>query len=338
MSGQERKHGGVLLLGGAGYIGTVLSRELLDAGYAVTAFDNLLYGHGFAVRHLLNHPNYRFVRGDIADRAAVADAVNGVSHVVLLAALVGDPICKKCPDLARATNLDASTRLFDDLIGRGVARFIFASTCSNYGLRGTDEPADEDAALNPISLYAETKVAMERHILNNANIADFAATILRFATAYGFSPRMRFDLTISEFTRELALGNELTVYDEHTWRPYCHVIDIARAILTVLEADENSIRGEVFNVGSAEENYTKKMIVGIAQENGVPGSVRYAEGGADARNYRVSVEKFRSRFDFDTLHSVKGEVPKLIAAVRAGLFDDVEARRDAYGNYKIALQ
>lgn len=325
----------ILISGGAGYIGTVLTRNLLERGYRVTVLDNLVYGHGFAVQQFLNHTAYRFVRGDIRNREDIETALEDVTDVVSLAALVGDPICRKYPDLARGTNLEAGTELFDNLIGRNIDRFIFASTCSNYGLRDTDDLATEDNELNPVSLYAETKVAMEDHMLSNAKRADFSATVLRFATAYGFSQRMRFDLTVSEFLRELALGNDLLVYDENTWRPYCHVADIARAITTVLEADENQVRGEVFNVGSPEENYTKKMIVELAQEFGVPGTVRYKEGGMDPRNYRVSVEKFRTRFGFENSHSVRDEAPKLIAAVKAGLFDDVDQRRNHYGNYTI---
>jgi nucleoside-diphosphate-sugar epimerase len=327
----------VLIPGGAGYVGTALTRELLDAGYRVTAFDALLYGHGFAVQQFLNHPRYRFVRGDIRDESAIAAVLDGVDHVVLLAGLVGDPICKKYPDLARQTNLEASMRLFDMAMGRNIDRFVFASTCSNYGLRETDDLATEESELNPVSLYAETKVAFEKHILNNANRADFSATVLRFATAYGFSQRMRFDLTVSEFIRELAMGNELLVYDEHTWRPYCHVVDISRAIRTVLEADETDVRAEVFNVGSPDENYTKKMIVEIALASGVSGTVRYNEGGVDPRNYRVSVEKFRKRFNFSNSRNVRDEAPLLVGAVTSGLFDDVALRRNHYGNYSIDI-
>jgi nucleoside-diphosphate-sugar epimerase len=325
----------ILVVGGAGYLGTVLTQTLLDRGHGVTVLDNLSYRHGFAVHPFLNHPRYRFVLGDIRDSGDTAAALNDATDIVLLAALVGDPICKKYPELARATNLESSAHLFDCLVGRGINRFIFASTCSNYGLRDTDELADETADLNPVSLYAETKVAMERHILRNADRADFSPTILRFATAYGFSHRMRFDLTVSEFVRALALGQDLLVYDENTWRPYCHVFDIARAIETVLDADEQQVRGEVFNVGSPDENYTKKMIVDLALALGAEGTVSYREGGVDPRNYRVSVDKFRTRFRFENRRSIMSEVPKLIAAVQAGLFDDVEYRRNAYGNYEI---
>ena len=288
----------ILVVGGAGYIGTILTQHLLNLGNQVTALDNLLYRHGFAVHGFLNDPNYTFIFGDIRNPRQVSEALQGVTDVVLLAALVGDPVCKKYPDLARATNLEASVRLFDQLTGSGINRFIFASTCSNYGLRDTEELASEDAPLNPVSLYAETKVAMEHHILENLDRIDFSATILRFATAYGFSRRMRFDLTVSEFVRALTLGDDLLVYDENTWRPYCHVLDISRAVHEVLEADEEDVRGEIFNVGSPDENYTKKMIVDMALSHGVPGRPSYREGGVDPRNYRVSTEKFRNRFDF----------------------------------------
>ena len=129
---------------------------------------------------------------------------------------------------------------------------------------------------------------------------DFCPTILRIATAYGLSQRMRFDLTISEFTRTLAIGEELVVYDADTWRPYCHVDDISRAIITVLESPADDVRGEVFNVGHSDENYTKRMVVDAVQEHlGGAGSVQFTEGGVDPRNYRVSFEKIRDQLGFE---------------------------------------
>ena len=241
-------------------MGTVLARQLLDRGCGVRVLDNLIYGHGFALRQFLNEHKFTFIQGDLCEPEDLQAGLDGVTDVVLLAGLVGDPICKKYPELAKAVNLDGCTSVFDNLNGRGIGSFVFASTCSNYGLRETDDLATEASDLNPVSLYAECKVAVERHVLDHAGEVDFCPTVLRIATAYGFSQRMRFDLTVSEFTRKLALGKPLLVYDENTWRPYCHVVDLARAVITVLDAKPEQVSGEVFNVGNSDENFTKRMI------------------------------------------------------------------------------
>jgi len=327
----------VLVVGGAGYVGSVMVRRLLSSGYKVRVLDALIYGNAASIQDLADHPGFSFVHGDLCDGVLRDGILDGVTDVVLLAALVGDPICRKYPEQARRINLEGSVRLHDDLHAKGVARFVFASTCSNYGLRSEDSAAAEDAELNPKSLYAETKVAVEQHILEASARVDLSPTILRIATAYGLSPRMRFDLTVSEFTRELALGRELLVYDENTWRPYCHVQDIARAVEAVLESPVEKVRGQVFNVGSDSENYTKKMIVDFVSSVVGNGSVRYKEGGFDPRNYRVSFDKITEALGFRNSYTVRGTTSRLVDAIRGGLFNDVDSHRDFYGNYSVRV-
>ncbi len=327
----------VLVVGGAGYVGSVLVRKLLAGRYNVTVLDNLLYDHGSAVAGLIDVPGFSFIRGDLCDSAVVKEALEGATDVVLLAALVGDPMCKKYADLARRVNHDGAIRLIEGLVGRNLHKVIFLSTCSNYGLRPDDSLATETSELNPKSLYAETKVAVEHYLAENTPRFDFCPTVLRAATAYGASARMRFDLTVSEFTRTLAMGASLLVYDENTWRPYCHVNDIADAIITVLKSPTEEVCGEIFNVGSTEENYTKKMIVDIIQSHTQSGSVEYKVGGFDPRNYRVSFDKISTKLGFSNRHSVGRTVPHLIKGVQAGLFDDVELRKWFYGNYEVKI-
>jgi nucleoside-diphosphate-sugar epimerase len=323
----------VLVVGGAGYVGNVLVRRLLADGHRVRVLDRLLFDQGGALAGLFEQPGFEFVRGDLVEPADVERSLDGVTDVVLLAALVGDPICRKYPDLARRVNDDGAKRLFDALAGRGIDRFVFTSTCSNYGLRETAEPATEESELAPLSLYAETKVEFERFVLEREPEWDLCPTLLRIATAYGLSQRMRFDLTISEFTRTLSIGQELVVYDADTWRPYCHVRDISAAIANVLSSPEDVVRGEVFNVGHDEGNFTKRMVVDAVQEHlGGTGSVRFTEGGQDPRNYRVSFDKARERLGFEPQHTVPQTVGTLIEAIRAGAFNDVEARPTFYTN------
>jgi nucleoside-diphosphate-sugar epimerase len=329
---QERQ---VLVIGGAGYIGSVLVRKLLDRGYRVKVIDMLLYNNGSSIADLAEHPDFTFIKGDFGDIGKLEGALRDATDVVLLAALVGDPICKKYPELARKTNLDHPKQLLERMNGRGIEKFIFTSTCSNYGLRNDDTPAEESSDLNPQSLYAETKVGFEQHILGSLATLDFCPTILRLSTAYGISRRMRFDLSISEFTRELALGRELLVYDENTWRPYCHISDISEAIISVLEARKREVYGQVFNVGSENGNFTKKMLVDLILKYIPHGVVNYKQGGFDPRNYRVSFEKIRSVLEFGPEFTAEDSVRGLIQAIRGNLFPDVEERKNFYGNYFI---
>jgi nucleoside-diphosphate-sugar epimerase len=326
----------VLVLGGAGYIGSVLARELLAAGHRVRVLDSLLYDNGASIAALVEHPRFSFLRGDVRSEDDLRAALDGIGEVVLLAALVGDPVCKGNPQLAEETNLAGARNALDASAAAGAGKFVFASTCSNYGLR-TDEPASEEDQLKPLSLYAETKVQMESEVLERAGSAPYVPTVLRVATAFGISPRMRFDLTISEFTRELALGNELEVYDADTWRPYCHVTDTSRAVMTVLEADEGTVGGEVFNVGSEAGNHTKRMVVDTAlAAMGGEGKVKFTEGGVDARNYRVSFTKIQDRLGFRAEHGVAESVGALVEAVRAGMFPAVQQNPLYYLNYELS--
>jgi nucleoside-diphosphate-sugar epimerase len=327
----------VLVIGGAGYIGNVLVRRLLADGVGVRVLDNLVYDHGAAIAGVFEEPGFSFQHGDLRDRGDLDRALDGVTDVVLLAAMVGDPVSKRYPELTREVNVEGAKGVFDALEDRGIDRFIFTSTCSNYGLRQTDEPATEESELAPVSLYAETKVSFEEHVLGRASEVDFCPTVLRISTAYGISQRMRFDLTISEFTRTLTIGDELLVYDADTWRPYCHVRDISKAIAMAMACPPEAVRGEVFNVGHADENFTKRMVVEAVQEHlGGSGKLSFHEGGVDPRNYRVSFEKIRERIGFEPDLRVPVSVGNLVWAIQAGAFPDVEQRERFYSSHTLA--
>jgi nucleoside-diphosphate-sugar epimerase len=324
----------VLVAGGAGYVGSVLTPTLIDGGHRVRVLDSLLYDNSDSLAAVADSDRFEFVHGDVRSPEDVRRAMDGITDVVLLAALVGDPVCKRNPELARETNLDGARNVIAGAADASVESFVFASTCSNYGLREDDEPAGETEELHPLSLYAETKVEIENELLGAE--LPFDATVLRVSTAFGTSPRMRFDLTVSEFTRELALGNALEVYDADTWRPYCHVTDISKAILMVLAADADQVGGEVFNVGGDDSNHTKRSIVEAALAAlGGEGEVKWSEGGVDARNYRVSFQKIQDRLGFQPDQTVRGAVEHLAKSVRAGMFSDVESRSLRYRNYEL---
>lgn len=329
----QSKNKKVLVIGGAGYIGSVLVRCLLDNKYSVVVLDNLLYDNKASLTDLMANRSFTFVQGDFCENDILDKTMDDVSDVILLAALVGDPLCKKYPEEAKRVNEEGSFNLINRLKRFAPDKFVFLSTCSNYGLRDTDDPADEKAELNPKSLYAETKVNVERYIIDNITNINYSCTILRSATAFGLSPRMRFDLTVSEFTRELAQDRELLVYDENTWRPYCHVNDISAAILKVLEAPEAKVSGEIFNVGSNGENYTKKNIVDIIAAQVKQGQIKYERGGRDPRNYKVNFDKISKALNFQPKRTVKDSVIELINEIKAGRFADIERNRNHYGNY-----
>ena len=324
----------VLVIGGAGYVGSVLVGKLLQEGARVRVLDHLLYDNGFSLQHYFDEPNFTFINDDFCDTGVVRSAMADVSDVVLLGSLVGDPICKRYPELAVKVNQEASQRLVDSMVDGGIERFIFASTCSNYGIHESDELATEESALNPQSIYAETKIAVETYILDNIAKTPYAPTILRFATAYGFSPRMRFDLTVSHFASELAVEGELAVYDPDTWRPYCHIRDISKASMMVMTAPEESVRGEVFNVGANDQQFTKRMIVDEALKHLGDRKIEYVSGDTDPRNYRVSFTKVAEKLGFQCDYSVERYIPSLIHAVQNGIFP--AGRTDKrYGNYEI---
>lgn len=324
----------VLVLGGAGYVGSVLVTELLNSGAQVRVLDQLIYDNGFALAHLLDDPRLRFQRGDLRNPDDLAQAAQGATDVVLLASLVGDPICKTYPELARSVNEDGAKAVVDQLDRLGVSRFVFTSTCSNYGIHESSTLATEESALNPQSLYARTKIAVEEYVLGRAAELESTATVLRIATAYGLSPRMRFDLTVSQFAWELASGRPLEVYDADTWRPYCHVRDISRAVMTVLSAPDGDVRGEVFNVGDTAQQFTKRMVVDEVRKHLGEALVTYKDGDSDPRNYRVSFDKIATRLGFRCDHTVQDYLTRLTVAVQAGVFPDV-SRNPVFGNYEV---
>ena len=307
----------LLVTGGAGYIGSVLTRQLLEKGFTVRVLDSLMYG-GEPIVDLFNYPNFQFIKGDVRTEADVRRAVEGIDCIAHLAAIVGDPACAQDQDLARTTNLDGSRLLYQLANEAGVQKFVFASTCSNYGkMENPDEYANEDSKLAPVSLYAETKVATEQFLLSQPKSNACKPTCLRFSTVYGLSLRPRFDLTVNEFAKELALGRELTVFGEQFWRPYCHVFDLARSVVSVIEAPEEKVAFEVYNVGDTSENYQKKMIVDEVRKVLPDSKITYVSKTEDPRDYKVSFDKIRNKLGF----KLKFTVPDGVRQIKKVLDD-----------------
>ena len=310
-----------LVTGGSGYIGALLVRELRDAGRDVRVLDSLLHGQQ-DIAEEQERAGVEVIRADIRDATERGRALAGADAVVHLAAIVGDPACALDPAVSDEVNVQATRALVSDANEAGVKRLVFASTCSNYGrMADPDVPITEDGELRPVSLYAEQKVGMEQLILSSGTGAT-KPTCLRFATVYGVGRRMRFDLTVNEFTRELWADRELEVFGEQFWRPYIHVRDAARAVRTVLEAPEEKVAGRVFNAGRSGENYRKLDLVQEIGKQIDRGKVSYVHRDEDPRDYKVSFDKIRAELGFETLMTVPDGIAEIITALDEKSFGD----------------
>jgi nucleoside-diphosphate-sugar epimerase len=314
--------GTTLITGGSGYIGSLLAKELLENGHGVRVLDSLLHGQEDIAAEQ-EQAGIEVVRGDIRDADARAKALEGAEAVVHLAAIVGDPACALDPEVSNDVNVKATESLVADAKAAGVSRLVFASTCSNYGrMADPTVPITEDGELRPVSLYAEQKVGMEKLILGDGSSNGLSPTCLRFATVYGVGRRMRFDLTVNEFTRELWADRELEVFGEQFWRPYIHVRDAGRAVRTVLEAPLEKVRGNVFNAGRSGENYRKLDIVEEIGKKTDKGKVSYVSKNEDPRDYKVSFDKIKAELGFETLMTVPDGIGEILAALDAEQFGD----------------
>ena len=318
----------ILVTGGAGYLGSTLVPLLLAECHSVQVLDSLLHG-GESLLGVWAHPAFQFTRGDIRDSAVRQQAVSGCDAVVHLAAIVGDPACAREPALSRVVNLDSSLALIEESQKAGVSRFVFASTCSNYGkMSDPTKYVDEDSELSPVSLYAETKVAVEKALLQSSDPSlKWYPTPLRFATVFGVSTRMRFDLTVNEFTMEMLTKKHLVVFGEQFWRPYIHVRDAARGIKLVLESEQSKIAGRVFNVGSTEQNFQKQQLVDMIRPHVPDAVIEYVHKTEDPRDYRVSFARIADQLDFKITRTVAEGIQEVSALVRNNIISDFTEKR-----------
>jgi nucleoside-diphosphate-sugar epimerase len=299
----------VLVLGGAGYIGSILVRELLAAGKKVRVLDSLVYGEG-AIRDILGHHNFELKVGDCRKIQDVVGAVKGAQSVVHLAAIVGDPACEIDRQTSLQINYAATRMLIEVVRGNGIQRFVFASSCSVYG--ATDLLMDENSTVKAVSLYGQTKIDSEEALLQ-AHSNNFYPVILRLATVFGLSYRPRFDLVVNLLTAKAYKEGVITIFNGSQWRPFIHVRDVAAGIVRVLEAVLSLVRGEIFNLGDSHMNYQLSEVAQKLQGVFPNTNVQHMEN-SDRRNYRVSFDKIRRQLGFQCSVSLEDGIRELCRA------------------------
>lgn len=318
----------ILITGGCGYVGSQVSKKFLKRGFKVISIDNLLNSNQNVVNLLKKLNNFINFPLDIRNTKKVEDIIskNKVDILIHLAAIVGDPACKKNEKDAIEINLNASINLFKISVEKNIKNFIFSSTCSNYGLINNNNYADEDTILNPLSIYAKTKVEFEKYIINNIKNSNMKASILRFATVFGLSDRMRFDLTVNQFVKDIFFKKKIDIFYKDTWRPYCHVADIANCLELIIYI---SNKLSIYNVGDTEKNYTKKNIVDEIGKYLSILDVNYINKNdeKDLRNYKVSFEKISKEINFKPKYSLKDGIEEILLFLKKNIQENFDNKK-----------
>jgi len=319
----------LLLIGGAGYIGSALVPKLLSAGYRIRLLDAFLFGRE-PLGDWADHPNLELIEGDFRRVERVVTSMKGVSVVVHLGGIVGDPACALDEQLTIEVNL-AATRLIAEVAkGEGVKRFVFASTCSVYG--ANDNVLDENSRLNPVSLYARSKIASEQALFAAQNKGGLAPTVLRFGTIFGLSGRTRFDLVVNLLTAKALFDKKITLYGGDQWRPFLHVDDAAASVLAVLEAPLECVAGETFNIGSNDMNYTLRQVGELIHKRVPDAELLELGQDGDRRNYRVDFSKAHQKLGFLPKWKLEAGIDQVAEAIRSGRVTDYRLAK--YSNVK----
>lgn len=277
----------VLITGGAGYIGSVLTPLLLNEGYQVTVVDNLYYTQ-MSLLHCFSFPNFRFIRGDVNDESLMKKELSKADIIIPLAAIVGAPACIASPGLATLVNYDAIVLILKN--SSETQKILYPNTNSGYGIGEKNKFCDENSPLNPISLYGKLKVAAEKEILKQKR-----GVVFRLATVFGISPRMRLDLLVNDFTFRACRDRFIVLFEEHFKRNYIHVRDVAQTFLFGIK-NYDKMKGEAYNVGLSSANLSKRELCEKIKEQITDFYIHSAEVGEDPdkRNYIVSNSKLEA--------------------------------------------
>lgn len=302
----------VLVTGGAGYIGNFVVEEALQRGHEVRVLDSFLFGNE-ALAPFEEHESLEIREGDIRHIEDLSYAVKGMDAVVHLAGIVGDPACSVNEQATQAVNVEATKALVEVCKLHDIDRLIFASTCSVYGASELME-LNEGSFLNPLSLYAESKIDSEEIILHSTQDKfsnDLTPTILRLGTIFGWSRRMRFDLVVNLLTAKAVLEDDIPVYGGEQYRPLVHVSDAATAFVEAMEAPKERVDQQIFNIGDNELNYQISDVGRIVEEQIEDASVRFVEHKEDDRTYRVSFDKVNHILGWEAEKDIRDGVAEI---------------------------
>lgn len=335
----------ILITGGAGYIGSALTGVLLSQGYHVSVIDTLAHG-GDSLLGFIGQPRFTFFRGDVSQPGVIKEGVQiaqmggapPLRTLVHLAGIVGFPACAAAGrERSFEQNVDAVKRAFEQSDQLNAERFIFSSTYSNYGVAPNGELVDESSDLSPQSIYAESKIAAEEYLLS-ARDAGCAPLIFRFATLFGTSPRTRFDLMVNQFVLEGYTKRKLLIYQREFSRSFIHIKDILDGILLGIEAQEDRIRGEIFNLGDESGNFTKDEIVDAIRGQLPDIEVTYKElfFDGDMRDIRVSFAKVRKVLGFKSKRALSDGVSEILHLLQSGLVED--PYHEKYWNARLGIE
>ena len=316
------------IIGGGGYVGCAVIDFFLKKNFSVICSDNFIYGHNFSIKKFTNNKNFKFNKLDLNNKNLNFSKFN-VNFVVVLAGLVGDPITKKYKKKSILINEFGIKKIVNYYKDKKV-RFIFVSTCSNYGV--SKNITNEKSKLRPKSLYAKQKVIIEKYIFSLKKKATFSPVILRFATAFGISLRPRFDLTLNQFVLNAFLKKNLEIYDHETWRPYCHIKDFAKVIFKCLFIEKNKVNFEVYNVGS-DINNSRKIDLAKAIEKFFPQfNYKISNKSKDMRDYRVSFKKVKNKLKIKNFYPIKFGILEIKNYLNKSKQPEKYLK---YGNYKL---
>lgn len=319
---KETKPQNILITGGAGYIGSVLSRQLLKQDYNVKIIDKLLFGKE-SIEDLQTHPNFQLIKGDILDTEIVKKALFDIDAVIHLAAIVGEPACASKQDVALQTNYLGTVYLARLCKAFGIKRFIQASTCSTYGQQDNNKAVAESGRLYPVDFYGETKIYAERELIKLMD-ESFSPTILRFSTVYGLSPRMRFDLVVNALSKKAVKDKEIFIFGGNQWRPLIHVNDAVMVISLVLKSPFSKVGNQIFNAGANSENYLISRVGELVKESIPELRIKTINGIEDKRSYKVDFSKIEQTLNFRTEKKVRDGIIEIRDAIKQGRFSNPE--------------
>ena len=321
---RSKKQQSVLLIGGAGYIGTVLTKNLIRSGYNVSIFDKFIYLNKNEIKKILNPKKLKLIKGDTRNISQIFSAIKECDMVVHLAEMVGDPLCEQKPDKTFEINFLASISIANICKNLEISKFIYLSSCSVYGENKDDKLLTENSKINPLSTYAKLKDLCEKSIIKNLG-NNCQPCIIRLGTVYGNSMRPRYDLVINLFSGLIANNKKITINGGDQWRPFIHVEDVSRAITTILKLKQSKVNGQVFNI--VGENFKIKDIGNIINKKFPKAEIKYEKKSKDLRDYKVSAKKAEKTLSFKAKKRIKDEIVQMIKETKKKKIKNIFSRK-----------